>query len=296
MKLGLGTAQFGMRYGITNKQGQISRENAAKILANAAQAGIQLLDTAPGYGDSETVLGDVLRNQSAFKIITKTHPLHVEKIDLSQINVLQSVFSQSLKHLQQERVYGLLVHHAKDLALPGAEKLVAWLQKMKSEGLVERIGVSIYNAPEIDGVLRMFTPDTIQVPLNVLDQRLLQSGHVKHLKSLEVEIIARSVFLQGLILASPRESDSYFREITQQVKLFQDDMAQNGHTALEGALGFLHHVGLIDVALVGVSGLEELKSILSAFKKASEIKANWSTYSLSEDRLLNPSRWPVHQS
>ncbi|MGP1664729.1 MAG: aldo/keto reductase, partial [Rhodanobacter sp.] len=69
MKLALGTVQFGLPYGIANPGGQIGRDDAGQILALARESGIDTLDTAIAYGDSEACLGAV--GTKGFRVITK---------------------------------------------------------------------------------------------------------------------------------------------------------------------------------------------------------------------------------
>ena len=100
-------------------------------------------------------------------------------------------------------VYGLLAHHADDLLVPGGRRVFEEMQRLLEEGLVRKIGVSVYSGQQIDSILELYTPDIVQLPLNLFDQRLLESGHLEKLKRRGVEIHARSVFLQGLLLIEP---------------------------------------------------------------------------------------------
>lgn len=89
------------------------------------------------------------------------------------------------------------MHRADDLFVPGGERLMAALTDLKQQGLVAKIGVSVYNAEQIDQVLDRFAIDLVQLPISVLDQRLLRSGHLRKLKSAGVEVHARSVFCRA---------------------------------------------------------------------------------------------------
>ena len=71
-KLILGTAQFGMKYGINNKIGKIEKNEIMKILNFCKKNNINYFDTASVYGESENKLGNYLKtNNNNFKIITK---------------------------------------------------------------------------------------------------------------------------------------------------------------------------------------------------------------------------------
>ena len=69
-KLALGTAQFGLDYGISNRDGQTPRQDVKNIIQYAMKVGIQLFDTAPAYGISERLLGEYLTDTTT-KITTK---------------------------------------------------------------------------------------------------------------------------------------------------------------------------------------------------------------------------------
>ena len=69
MTIILGSAQFGLNYGITNKKGKVSEQELVKILELAAESGITTIDTAPAYGSSEETLGKYCHSIGKFKFI-----------------------------------------------------------------------------------------------------------------------------------------------------------------------------------------------------------------------------------
>ena len=170
MKLGLGTVQFGLPYGISNKTGQVALDEIGKILQLAATSGMQIVDTAAGYGDSENVLGRSLAPAHDFLIVTKTLPLRAEKVRREDVAKAEAVFEDSLRQLGQSSVYGLLVHHSADLLNPGGDRLYAALRRWKEEGRVKKIGVSVYAREEVDRLFDRYAFDLVQLPLNVFDQ------------------------------------------------------------------------------------------------------------------------------
>src|SRR5690349_9781068 len=116
-RLGLGTVQWGMPYGVANRRGQRSIEDVRATLAHARQSGIRILDTAQAYGSAEQVLGQTA--DSDFKIVTKTLPLKADRVGDADVAAVARAFDSSLINLARKRVYGLLVHHAENLFLPG---------------------------------------------------------------------------------------------------------------------------------------------------------------------------------
>ena len=79
-RIGLGTAQFGLDYGISNLRGKVAESNVSDILDHAWKTGVKILDTAKLYGDSEAVLGRLMAPKHQFKIITKTPTINRETI------------------------------------------------------------------------------------------------------------------------------------------------------------------------------------------------------------------------
>ena len=128
-KLAIGTAQFGMDYGIGSSPGKVSINEVKKILEYAKSTNIDMLDTASAYGKSEKTLGEL--NVDEFKVVTKTRHFNVLKITDDDVNLLNRDFDKSLKDLKLDSVYGLLIHNADDLMKPGASKIIEFIQNLK---------------------------------------------------------------------------------------------------------------------------------------------------------------------
>ncbi len=296
MKLGLGTAQFGFKYGITNKRGQVPIEEIGGILDHARQAGFSVIDTATLYGNSEEVLGRCLPQDHQFQIITKTKKFNKAAISPEDAKDLVSVFHNSLKDLRQKTLYGLLVHHAEDLLAENGHLLIDSLNDLKRQKLVQKIGVSVYSADQIDRLLDGMDIDLIQLPVNVLDQRLLISGHLKKLKQRGVEIHARSIFLQGVLLKQPRELDSYFNPVKGLLEEYHAYLAGRNITPVESALRFIMAQKEIDCMVLGVSSQDELSEIEETLKTSSTSKIDHARFACSDKNIIDPSTWHIIKS
>ncbi|MDP1672295.1 MAG: aldo/keto reductase [Burkholderiales bacterium] len=291
MKIGLGTVQFGMNYGISNTRGKPSEDEIRRTLDVARGAGIQIIDTAHTYGESEAVLGRNLPAKHEFRIVTKTLPLRTETVSAADIQRVISAFHFSLERLRQPSVYGLLAHHASDLLAKGGEHLMSTLVSLKSQGLIKKIGVSVYDQLELDAILSRYTIDMIQLPFNVLDQRLLENGTLSRLNKDGIEIHARSIFLQGLLLMDPDNLGSHFRSAQGPLKKFHEFSRSHGKTPLELALNFAINRKEIDHIIIGINHPEELAEILSAAQLPPAID-NYSDFAIHDETVLNPARWP----
>lgn len=295
MKLGIGSAQFGMNYGAFNRSGQPSFDEVHSILKIAAESGAQLIDTAPAYGNSEEILGHCIPQSNPFQIVTKTPHFKTDRITREDVALLQRSFHESLRKLRQEELYGLLLHHADDLLTANGEFLFEAMFKLKAAGRVGKIGVSVYNAKQIDAIFSRYPLDLIQVPLNVFDQRLLHSGHLKKLKEQGLEIHVRSPFLQGVLLAFPEELPEYFRPITSHLQNYRRWMSANRLSPAQAALGFLNQLPEIDAVIVGVETEEQFRRNLQEVRKPWPV-CDMPQFAIEDESIIDPRLWQFNIS
>ena len=278
MKLALGTVQFGLDYGVTNHDGQVAIDEVKNILDYAKGKSIDTLDTASGYGNSEQVLGELGVNN--YRIITKTIPLK------NGVDGVIKGFHQSLDSLNIGQVDGLLIHNIDDTKDKRFGKLFYKLNELKEEGVIKKIGFSTYTPEQVDFLLENFDFDLIQVPFNVFDTRLVEGGQLKALKKKNIEIHARSVFLQGVLLSFDSLSD-YFSTWDAQFEQYQGLVREKELSLLEYALNFALNTQELDKILVGVDSVNQLTDIVNAFKSDVDLKA----FKIDDINLLNPNLW-----
>ena len=274
MKLGLGTVQFGQAYGVSNRRGQVTTDDAGAILARAAQAGVRVLDTAANYGEAESVLAKL--DTAPFRIVTKT---------ISAKGGMDAVVARARQSAQALGTDTLLVHAAADL-----EDDALWpaLQALKDQGVFRKIGISVYVADDPAVLAARYRPDVMQLPFSLLDQRLLRDGTLARLKDLGVEIHARSIFLQGLLFLDTLPEK--LRHAAPRLATVKTAIADAGSTPLAAALGFVLSRPEIDVAMVGVTAPAELDEILAA-ARAPLPDLDWAMLALEDETVLTPSRW-----
>ncbi len=205
-KLTLGTVQLGMEYGIANKSGKPDMKKAFKILQTAINSGINSFDTASAYGNSEEVLGDFftsVTNKSGIIFTTKFKVASEDKLtDASIEKQIYNYVEQSLQRLKINKIPIYMLHYAKDMTQYG--KIVPeTLKKLKREGLIGKVGVSVYNPEEVEEMLKYDLYEAVQIPMNIFDQRMISSGILEKLKDTNTIVFVRSVFLQGLFFLDP---------------------------------------------------------------------------------------------
>jgi aryl-alcohol dehydrogenase-like predicted oxidoreductase len=282
MNLALGTVQFGMRYGIANKAGQVGLAEIERILAYASDNGVDMLDTAVSYGDSEACLGVI--GVDDFQVVTKLPA----KIEGDVEGWVSANVKASLKRLSISRAYGLLLHRSQQLLGADGQLLAKALAKLKSDGLVAKIGVSIYDPRELELLNKECAVDLIQAPLNVFDRRLITSGWLQRLYDDGVEVHVRSVFLQGLLLMSRVRVPKKFSPWSDLFDRWHAWLAENHTNATEVCLQFANHP-MVDRVVIGVDTFDQLKEILHASRGAfvQEIP----NLSCNDAKLVNPSNW-----
>jgi aryl-alcohol dehydrogenase-like predicted oxidoreductase len=289
-RLALGTVQFGLDYGVTHGGGRVPEGEIRTILAVAHSAGIDTLDTAAGYGDAEDVLGSVAAGQS-FRIITKTIASGAAAVSEPDMDRIEARFLQSLEKLATPSVDGVLVHAVGDLLTPAGDKLWQRMQHWRAQGLVRRIGVSVYDRVETNAVLTRFSPDLVQLPLSALDQRLLHDGTIQKLSDRGIAIHVRSVFLQGLLLQNPAECPA---RLSRTLPLLERwwSMCRDQHVSpLAAALRFGLGIESVERIVVGVHSAAHLREIIAA-TQASVPDLDWEALAAHDIEAVDPRRWP----
>jgi aryl-alcohol dehydrogenase-like predicted oxidoreductase len=208
-KLTLGTVQLGMNYGIHNQTGKPDAQSCMEILKTAEEGGVNCFDTAQAYGDSEVILGDYFSRQEQNGkhnlIVTKFSVTDSERLSSAEIEKqIYKLTGESLERLKIEKIPVYMLHDFKDLILH-SDIYVKTLKKLKNEGLIDKAGISVYSSAEVDKIIEFDVFETIQVPMNILDNRLVNSGSIERLAKNNYIIFVRSIFLQGLFFLKPEE-------------------------------------------------------------------------------------------
>lgn len=281
MKLALGSVQFGLSYGIANTSGQVVPSEVSAILNTCRDSGIDTLDTAIAYGESEQRLGEA--GVAGFHVVSK-----LPKLETGHGSIALMV-EGALQRLGVPVLDGLLLHRSEDLCGPDAGDVYAALGDLKARGLVRKIGISIYDPAELDAVLTRFAVDLVQAPYNVVDRRLDSSGWLARLKDAGVEVHTRSAMLQGLLLMEPTARPAYFTRWPDLWAAWDGWVAGAATTRLAAALGFVLAENMIDKVVVGVDSDLQLHEILEAAATVGPIPP--SDLAIEDTDLINPARW-----
>ncbi len=288
-KLAIGTAQFGLDYGVSNTSGKTQHSTVKDILNRAIEYRIKTLDTAIVYGDSEVVLGNF--GVGGFRIVTKLPPLP-SKINSIEQFVVDNLKS-SLKKLKVDKVYGLMLHKSEDFLGVSGLHLFEVMSNLKKSGVIDKIGVSIYSPNELDALDDSgISVDIVQAPFNIFDRCLYTSGWMKRLKSRGVEIHVRSIFLQGLLLLKAKDRNKFFLKWKEHFFEFDSWIERIHKTPLEACVNFVDSYEDIDHIIVGVENSKQLEEIVSSLNSNFKISVPDNLQS-NDSLLINPSNWKL---
>ena len=284
-KLGIGTAQFGQRYGISNKFGKVSQSEAENILNLAKLNSSDIIDTAISY-NSESWLGNI--GVKEYKVVTKLPPVPNGIKNVCEWIDVQ--IKSSLKRLRVNSVYGLLLHNSEDYK---NSELREKFKSLKADKIIHKIGVSIYSPNELNNLPCENEIDIVQAPINLVDQRLVDSGWLKKLNSYGVEVHARSVFMQGLLLMPKKLIPQSFMAWSSLWNKWHDWLNRENITAIEACLHYVFSLPYVNRVIIGFEAANQLKQIVESLKPSLNI--SYLDISNSEEDLVNPSMWPTHE-
>ena len=284
-KIILGSANFDQIYGI--KKNFIKKSEIKKLFDLALKNKIKTIDTSPLYNKSEKIIG--LLNNNRFKIISKIPkpPKNIKRENIKKW--LKQNVMISLKNLKIKKFECLLLHNANSLLCKNGDEIYKGIRNMKINGLTSKIGVSIYDFNVLDKILKKFKFNLIQAPFNILDQRLVKKGWLKKLKKRKIEVHARSIFLQGILLLKHNQLPKKLIKLSKKLMVWENWLKKNKFSSLQVCLSFVLNQRQLDGIVVGYNNTNQLNQIL----KLKQIKNNFSLPNLNikDKKLIDPREW-----
>lgn len=285
-KLILGTAQMGLDYGINNTLGKIKKEESFKILKNAYDYGIRILDSSEKYGDAHQIIGEFHSRypECRFNIITKIPPNEdVKNIDLKINKYLMDL---NIKYIQY------LMFHSFDSFIHNKD-LFHQLKNLKKDKVINNIGVSVYTNNDLEILINDYNVDVIQIPFNLFDNFSIRGDLIVKAKNKNILIHTRSVFLQGLFFKSLKKDNIIFESLKYHlIKI--NEIADSENIGINDlALNYVLQQCSIDNVLIGVDSLEQLHSNVSSlsFNLSNSSISRIDNIIIKDKNLINPSKW-----
>ena len=290
-KLCLGTVKLGVPdYGFSSHP-QETNFNAVHFLNQVEALGIRRFDTSPRYGKAEQMLGTYLAQSPNTSIISsKIDELHIQDANAPQ--TMRKRVKQSLHALKIDKL-DICYLHQNELDILSDPYIQDGLLQLKSEGLILATGASVYSLEECDYAISSGLFDYIQIPVNICDVTFYD--HVANIKNTSVKLVARSLFLQGIILNRKQitkrikqapEINAYLNQIDQIAKT-------NALSLLHLCLAFVNQLDRIDHAIIGTANISNLKSNLVAFQAHLPLNVIKDVYKLAHKAKpwTNPRNW-----
>jgi aryl-alcohol dehydrogenase-like predicted oxidoreductase len=251
-KLSIGSANFGLFY--TSDKIKLKKKEIFQILNLAKKNKIYSIDTAQDYKKSEKIIGDYIRTQKIkrWEITTK---ISNKKLNIAE---LLKKSNKNLSILPSD----LLVHNSNDFL---NDKFRNDLIEIKNRKKI-RIGVSLYSKDEVYRVLDKYVPDTIQMPINILNKKIYTSGLLKLLKEKKINIQVRSIFLQGLFFKDPNFIKRKFSSIYFPFIKLKDIANSNNLTLSELSLMFINSIKEVNKIIIGINSAKELEKNIKIIK------------------------------
>tara|TARA_B100001057_G_scaffold478710_1_gene549462 strand:- start:1577 stop:2446 length:870 start_codon:yes stop_codon:yes gene_type:complete len=284
-KLALGSAQFGMQYGITNTSSRFTDDDIKEVLKIAKTNDIDTIDTAIAYGESEIRLGK--QDLEGFKIITKIPKLSSKEIDIKKW--INEGIESSLLRLNKNKIHAILLHHPNDLKKSEGKIIYETLKNFKDQNIVSKLGVSVYSPSELDDLISNFDFEIVQAPFNVIDNSLIDSGWMKKLNNNGIEIHTRSTFLQGLLLSDLNTIPTKFNKWKDIFESWDHQVSSMNISKMEACLNYSNNFNEINKIIVGIDNLSQFKEILSY--DLSKDCQKLPSLNCHDKMLINPSNW-----
>ena len=279
----LGGAQLGLPYGVLGTGEKLNALEINDLFDAANSVGIQTIDTAIAYGTSESVIGDY--SNSRFKIITKLPPLPNDVNDVS--GWVRQQIDASLTRLQTNNIDALLLHHPQDLTGEFGVTLKKVIEELLSEGVIKRFGVSVYAPDELTTIVGHFPIDVVQTPFNVFDQRI--TPWLETLSKNGIEVHARSVFLQGILISPASARPAHFKKWEAQFKQFDNWVSELSMSAISVCLGVaLSQPGISHLVVGALSSTQLLETAAQIPKDFSHRSEHMQSNDLA---LIDPRVW-----
>ncbi len=300
--LALGTVELGMNYGIQapGHYGRPAEEDAIRLVHAALDAGVNFIDTARAYGESEAVLGKALHNRRHQVVIATKLTTRLpdgSKPDGSALrHLMLTQLETSLRHLQTDAVDLWQLHTVDENELGKIETIAAVFAEVKQSGKVRHVGGSFYGVELPAAALAHDLFDTIQVTYSVFDQRMTAQVFPLAVQK-DVGVIVRSVLLQGALTERADHLPDHLEPLRAGSRQFRQSVAASGLPLqpAQVALAFALANPAIGAVLVGVRSLEELQDDLVALhaELPASLLAEITQLRIDDEDLLNPGTWRI---
>lgn len=292
----LGTVQLGMAYGLGEFAVKPSKDDAFALLNCAINGGVNVLDTANNYGDSEQIIGEWLATLPQDKrpfIVTKIGPFDHSSDETLRADIIAQT-EGCLQALGVSTLDVLMVHSFADYE-KNPDTVRAMFDELKASGKIRYSGLSVYSEDDYFAVAQSGF-DAVQIPLNVFDWRQIESGGIKAIADAGIAIFARSVFLQGLVFLSPDTLDERMTFCRPYLKKYLDLCREFNVSPAVLALSYVLSVSGVISVVLGCQIAPQVKDNLSLIEQVrplteTELSTLREAFVDIDPRVVDPRKW-----
>jgi len=285
-KIVVGTANFGNLYGIANRGKLLSLEESKSIVNWAQENEINHFDSALAYGNAEEILSKYLNQSLAPEVDTKLDAKSCQ----SSASIIDAA-SKSRDRLGVDSLSTLYLHDEELLQSSSQPEVSDGLREVLNLGIAKQIGVSVYSEAAVIACKKVLPELTVfQVPENICDRRLIDSGNIRNLADNGNSFIVRSIFLQGLLLMDPSAVPTVLQLAKSQLQDLIELANEHGLTVMDLCLAYAYSISWASGIVVGVASVAQLQEI---FASSSALPDDWaSTITPLPLEILDPRKWP----
>lgn len=291
--MALGSAQWGLPYGIANHGGVPTPAEIQAMARAAARGGVDTIDTARAYGSAEAAIGAL---DGDWRVVTKLAP-DVSGADVdpaeSRLRSRRSL-AASREALGRDRLDAVLLHRDDHRELSGG---AAWsvLLEERHAGRIGAIGCSVVDVANAPALLDDPDCEILQVPASLLDRRLARAGFFEQARIANREIFIRSVFLQGVAHLDPGALPEHLRALEDVLDELDRAGRRAGAQRWELFLAWARDRCEGAAVIVGCETAGQVRENLAAWARddlTPVVEAVEDRLPDLPDAILDPWRWP----
>jgi aryl-alcohol dehydrogenase-like predicted oxidoreductase len=281
--IALGTANFSDSYRLSGKE----PFSAQDILITAFENGIDCLDVSDAYDGAyrEIEKSGINWKLNAKIVLSDSHGSHLKEVNQKVVDLLEDI--------PKAQIHCLMIHNSSKLSGTILENALEAIETIRKRFYIDNVGLSLY--PDDEDKIVINSINTIQIPVNILDQRIFSSPMMSNQANKISDVQARSIFLRGLLANSDTSQSVVGEKDLTDLKLFHKWCSTNEVNPIFACINFVYHLNFIDTIVLGVNSKRELMNNLKAIEesKAYKIKTDFKNFKSTNLNLIDPRRWKV---
>jgi aryl-alcohol dehydrogenase-like predicted oxidoreductase len=281
----IGTAGFGTRYGVANEVITSTLEDIKNCVEFAQSNEIHSFDSAPSYGNAESLLGNYRNLTKPLNLVSK-----IKSEKLLSFNLAIESVKKTLADAKIDKLWCLLLHEEIEFVSSRTDKIIRNLNKVKELGFTEHIGISTYSANAAIFAKKFYPTLTVfQIPENLFDRRFFRSNELQKFQESGNILHVRSIFLQGLLIMDSKKLPIKLARMQKNLKQFDEICEKYSIRRIHACLSYAYSIPWSSGVVIGVNSKTQLQEILQYNQK---LEIPWEKELQPVDPwMLDPRNW-----